>query len=70
MRGHFKKSTVDRQEIFITVFCIIDLLLRVDKTNIQKNVTIHETIKKCINNNLSFSALPTRSREGTRSMIV
>lgn len=61
MKDRFKKSTVDRQEILITVSCIIDLLLRVDKINIQKSVTIHETIKKCINNSLSSSALPTRS---------
>lgn len=60
MKGRFEKSTVDRREILITVSCIIDLLLRVDKINIQKSVTIHETIKKCINNSLSFSALPTR----------
>lgn len=70
MEGRFKKSTVDRQEIFITVSCIIDLLLRVEKINIQKSVTIHETIKKCINNSLSFTALPTRSWEGTRFTIV
>lgn len=60
MKGRFEKSTVDRREILITVSCIIDLLLRVDKINIQKSVTIHETIKKCINNSLSFSNLPTR----------